>query len=389
MLKSDLKSLYIKLIKIITESHIDLYRYNIAFVISFNGEVNLIKDFANHLSRKSELIVYYTNNAKKSAKILAKSDIKTVKIANNLKFLFKTVPKMMTDKLIICDNYYPFLAGFKLPSNVRVIQLWHADGAVKQFGWGDTRTRLRSRTAQKRFQAVYNTFTDFVVGSRAMENVFKHDWRLNNNKHFITSGYPRSTKLLTKTWYDNTQKNIYQRYPRFKHKRIILYAPTYRPNVTLHLPSDIKESLTADKNAIVIIKVHPALSKKLKENLEQKLSSPHIYFCHQFSTTQLMTIAETLVTDYSSVVFDYSLLPNAKSLILFWFDSGIYARKPSLQKEFLNNLPVKPIHHTDELTKAIKENKTVNFKHFNQVWNTYNNRNANQKFTKYCLNNNK
>lgn len=42
-----------------------------------------------------------------------------------------------TAKVVITDNYFVELAGLKERKNVTCIQIWHANGALKKFGWED------------------------------------------------------------------------------------------------------------------------------------------------------------------------------------------------------------------------------------------------------------
>lgn len=95
-------------------------------------------------------------------------------------------------------------------------------------------------------------------------------------------------------------------------------------------------------------------------------------FSNQLSTTDLLAVTDTLVTDYSSVAFDYSLLPNAHSLLFFMFDLDQYKQNPGIQDDLLNWLPTNPITSLDDLRKAISEDKQTDFTNFNHHWNKYN-----------------
>ncbi|XIF19725.1 MAG: Hypothetical protein AJITA_00406 [Acetilactobacillus jinshanensis] len=147
--------------------------------------------------------------------------------------------------------------------------------------------------------------------------------------------------------------------------RIILYAPTYRKDVTFNPPNGLENALTCDPSAIVIIRLHPALHRKFGL-IKQKIGhSSQIYYLNHTSTAELLTITNTLVTDYSSVAFDYSLLPNAYSIIFFMYDLDQYQRSPGCQPCFLKWFPDRPV---------------TNFQPFNLRWNTYNDGHASDRF---------
>lgn len=104
----------------------------------------------------------------------------------------------------------------------------------------------------------------------------------------------------------------------------------------------------------------------------RQIGNPRIKFYHELATSELLAVADTLVTDYSSVAFDFSLLPNAKSLIFFMFDLERYRLDPGVQDDFLDWLPTKPVTTVDELKREIRARKPTSFEQFNKHWNTYN-----------------
>ena len=59
----------------------------------------------------------------------------------------------------------------------------------------------------------------------------------------------------------------------------------------------------------------------------------------QHLSTELLTVTETLITDYSSVAFDYSLLSNAHSLLFYLFDLPAYTQDPGVQADLFEWLP--------------------------------------------------
>ncbi|MSE22573.1 CDP-glycerol glycerophosphotransferase family protein, partial [Lactobacillus parabuchneri] len=113
----------------------------------------------------------------------------------------------------------------------------------------------------------------------------------------------------------------------------ILYAPTYREHQDFKLPKGLGNALAADPNALVVVKLHPVLRDK--EVPMRKIGNPKIKFYHELETSDLLAVADTLVTDYSSVAFDFSLLPNARSIIFFMFDLDHYQKDPGIQDDFL------------------------------------------------------
>lgn len=110
-------------------------------------------------------------------------------------------------------------------------------------------------------------------------------------------------------------------------KKVLLYTPTYRGVLQNEAADDI-EKLVSDVKYLVnhvgdeyniLIKVHPFVYGKavLNENLKGRLVSD------LFDVNKLFEVTDILVTDYSSVLFDY--LITKKRLIYYIWDSEDYA----------------------------------------------------------------
>lgn len=63
-----------------------------------------------------------------------------------------------TAKVVITDNYFVELAGLKERKNVTCIQIWHANGALKKFGWEDKAAQKEARAIKKDFKKCTDVF---------------------------------------------------------------------------------------------------------------------------------------------------------------------------------------------------------------------------------------
>src|SRR5699024_1312992 len=75
---------------------------------------------------------------------------------------------LATSRFVCVDNYFGFLAAVRFRAGVECIQLWHAAGAIKQFGVKDPSIESRTERARSRFKMVYGRFDHVVVGSEKM-----------------------------------------------------------------------------------------------------------------------------------------------------------------------------------------------------------------------------
>ena len=378
------KIIYLWLIRIVSLGLYFKRRWRVVYVMSFGNNLDLIKKIAVNLKSKRQLLVFYTSASSRSAWELSQCGIKTIPFRDGLKFAFFQLPRLLSAKLIFCDNYYAFLGGLALPGNVKIVQLWHADGAIKNFGWGDPATWQRSSSAKRRFQQVYNHFSEFVVASKAMGRIFARSYRVSPRRVRLL-GNPHSDRWFNLAWIRQTRRRIYRLIPSLKGHRVILYAPTYRENRAFVPPKGLSDALQADPNSITLIKLHPVMEKQLKQIQRVLEPGARLKYALHFSTDALLTVADTLVTDYSSVAFDFSLLPNARDMFFFTFDLKQYQKSPGCQNDFMKWLPSQPILTVDQLARVLKRRQPMNFGTFNRVWNSKNDGHATSRVIRYYL----
>lgn len=194
--------------------------------------------------------------------------------------------------VVICDNFLP-VASCRKRKETTVIQLWHGCGAFKKFGYdtpGDIPAFYKGN--------VFRNYDIVTVSAPGCARHFQSAMRLPK-KVFQPLGVCRTDKFL-KASYNRFCKELFQRtHPQAAGKKIVLWAPTFRGyandpkleqyedivNMCGQLPEDI----------FVIIKVHPHLAKK------------YPYDNSSLSTDQLLPVTDLLITDYSSILFEYSI----------------------------------------------------------------------------------
>ncbi|MFC6260264.1 CDP-glycerol glycerophosphotransferase family protein [Levilactobacillus fujinensis] len=342
---------------------------NVVYLMSFGDNLPFIKALAAAIPADRSLVVFYRPAYEVAAKQLAAAGISVHPFRDDLQFVFKGIPTIMRARVLFCDNYYAFLGGLHHPKRMRIVQMWHAAGAIKRFGWDDPTTGQRSQSDQRRFQAVYDQFDDYVVGAAAMGAVFSKSYRVPADRMYVL-GYPRSDRLNDTDWVAQAQAKVARLAPELTGHRVILYAPTYRDGAMFTPPTGLAQALRADSEARVVVKLHPVLADQAT-NLQSQLGE-QVVVAQQLSTAELLTVAETVVTDYSSVAFDYSLLPNAHSLLFYLFDLPTYSQDPGVQDDLYDWLPSRALVDSQHLAAAIAADAPTDFTQFNQHWNSAN-----------------
>lgn len=197
-----------------------------------------------------------------------------------------------TSKLIIISNNNYVVSHFKR-DGVKVLQLWHACGAIKKFG-----NSIQREYTVSGYDYVIST-SDFWKD--AYGEAF--DVELDN---VINTGMPRNDELFNKDKVLKYKENLLEKYPSLKNKKIILYAPTFRGNVYKGFRNVEFDALKVIHNLgedyVLLYKFHPLLG-----NIELD-KHPRIINMNHEDTHQLFCLSDYLISDYSSIVFDYMIL---------------------------------------------------------------------------------
>ncbi|ASV68239.1 CDP-glycerol glycerophosphotransferase family protein [Cytobacillus kochii] len=325
------------------------------------------KDFINHLKQYKD----------------DHTDIILFNLRSPYQFI-KGIFHLATSRVILVDNYFGFLSAIKFKQDVTCIQLWHANGAIKKFGLLDPGNNTRTLTAMNRFQKVYNQFHKIIVGSDKMQEIFKKAFGLDDSR-FIKSGIPRTDIFYNHELIEEKKEKLYNKFPHLQGKKILLYAPTYRnedlENFELNLDLELMTTELATRGYILLLKLHPAI----KQGVEIPNNCSH--FVYDFSkisnTNDLLFITDILITDYSSLPFEFSILE--KPMIFYPYDFDDYKNERGFWDDYHQLVPGPVVLSTAKIISLITESKfnIGKVKEFKQEWNQYSNGNSSKEIARY------
>ncbi|MFK0253437.1 CDP-glycerol glycerophosphotransferase family protein [Streptomyces sp. NPDC090445] len=225
------------------------------------------------------------------------------------------------------DNQGFPLALTKRPGTT-YIQTWHGS-ALKRMGFHEPRTKAQGRAGQDRFQAAVNRFDHFLVRSEHDVRTLAKGFRLRDEV-LLRAGYPRNDALV-EAHRAETQSGERVRGPLAAElgidpaKKVLLYAPTFRANADgavegFEFPFDVEEfaNRLGDRFTL-LVRTHYLNSVSLPPSVEGRV----IDVSGHHDITPLLALADGLITDYSSVMFDYAVLD--RPMLFFAYDYDSYA----------------------------------------------------------------
>lgn len=163
-------------------------------------------------------------------------------------------------------------------------------------------------------------FDVFLCSSDYDKNLFKHIFPSNNNVNVV--GLPRNKQLVHESHNEKSIKNkVIEKLKLDPKKDILLYAPTFREH-DLDISSKnnlfFKEEFLSEisKKYNILVRGHYFALENLNNNV--------FNVSNYVELNELMIASDILVSDYSSIIFDYLLLE--KPILLYLYDYEKYSK---------------------------------------------------------------
>ena len=197
------------------------------------------------------------------------------------------------------------------------------EGQVYTNTWHGTPLKQMGKDVINRKYAIGNVkrnlmFADYLVyPNNEMKEKMINAYGLQNlyNGTVLNAGYPRNAVFFDKKSEKNIRKKL-----KLEGKQVIVYMPTWRGIMTkkaqgeqfqeiIELMRYMDEHLTDDQ--IFYVKMHVLVQKDLKFGDFKHIKS----FPTGMETYEVLNAADVLITDYSSVFFDFANTKKENSII--------------------------------------------------------------------------
>ena len=275
-----------------------------------------------------------------------------------MKTWFEVIKKLAKSNVVVVDDHAPMLDWLTLDDDVKVIQLWHAGAGFKSSGY--------SRWGHDGCPAPHSAHRQYdfgIAGSKNIAPFFSEVWGISDEQ-VLPTGMPRMDEYLDENHKKEKVEEIYKMYPMCKGKKVILFAPTYRGRnkKTAFYPYELIDFNNLRKvcgdEYVVLFKMHPwvAASVPIPEQYKDVFVDANKFK----NINDLFYITDLLITDYSSNIFEYSLMKNP--MLFFAFDKVQYSFSRGFHRDYEESAPGKVVYTFDELLKAIEEKDFEQYK---------------------------
>ena len=251
--------------------------------------------------------------------------------------VLKQMYHLATSTVCLVDSYIIPVSLLKHKKQLLIIQTWHAFVTVKQFGY-QTLDKEGGRSKQLALSLKMHRNYDYAIaGSKMARLHFSQAFAMPLEK-VLACGLPKIDWLIENQ--EAIKTKILQHYPDLNDKRVILYVPTFRR--WQFDGSEELERCFKGSNYYLVVKPHPS-----DENYDKALTAKYA----DFSSSEMLTIAEYVVTDYSAIAFE--ALAIDRPVLFYVPDYERYCKENGLNIDPYQLMPGNTVQKAGELYEII------------------------------------
>lgn len=263
------------------------------------------------------------------------------------KFFFIKSCKMARAEYIFMDNEFLPMAYFNVRQNTKVVQLWHGTGTIKKFGQHVNKGKLYK--LEKRA----NRNIDYViVNSEATQKLYAECFSVDVNQVKVL-GLPRTDILFSEAEKKRRRQHLLNEFPELVGKKLILYAPTFRDQDVKHpkMCLDVKKmEKELPEDYIIGLRLHPFVAANFHL---YEIDKRVIDFSQYSNLNTLLMATDILITDYSSIIFEYCVFQ--KPMIFFAYDLDEFSNYGrGFYRDYKSYVPGPVVSCTEEIIQVIK-----------------------------------
>ena len=275
------------------------------------------------------------------------------KAVDDMKFgeIIKLSRAIATSKVVLLEEYTPAVNNITMKKGSLLIQLWHAAGAFKTGGYA----RLGKPGATRQEATTHRNYDYVTVSSTYCKYCHALGFGVSDYS-VVPTGVARTDVFFDQDYKHEKRVEFFTKFPAFAGKKIIMFAPTFRGDNKDNAYYDFERfnagevlDQLGDEYAL-IIKHHPFVAEK--HPVPEGYSDRIIDLTEGHDINDLLFITDIVISDYSSLIYEASLLNIP--MLFYTFDYEQYVRERDFYFDLKLLSPGKLVYSQDELVESIK-----------------------------------
>lgn len=312
------------------------------------NKIVMISRQSNNISMDFQLIKDYYLKDHKDYKVVMLCKTLDNKIGY-IFHMFRQMYHVATSRVVILDSYCIVVSVLKHKKSLKVIQIWHAVGSMKKFGYAMLDKEEGNDSDLARIMCMHKNYDYILISSKNFIKDYLEGFNCKEEQ-VLEIPLPRVDLLLDKNYVKQKQKELYKRIPVLKEKKNILYCSTFRKGNNLDNSHIERLTNCIDFNKYnLLYKPHPL--NKIDTNDDRIIKD--------FSDTyEALMTADYVICDYSSIIYEIGLLN--KPIYIYAYDWEEYKEKRELNFDMEHEIPTLFTKDPQEIINAI-ENDDFDF----------------------------
>lgn len=257
--------------------------------------------------------------------------------------------------IILCEGSRP-ISCIRPRQEVRIIQLWHGCGAFKKFGFSTTQSLFGGSQNEYLKYSYYRNFDCVTISSPQVAWAYEEAMNLEQGSPILQPiGISRTDIFFKEEFINDAFSHLYKRLPMAEGKKVILYAPTFRGSVGNAKTPDALDigamARALSDEYVLLIKHHPVVKIRPEISKEHK-GSFAVDVSDIFDIDELLCVSDLCISDYSSLVFEYSLFE--RPILFFAYDLEDYIDWRGFYYDYEELTPGPVVRTTEEIITCIQ-----------------------------------
>ena len=287
--------------------------------------------------------------------------------------------------MLASDEYMRLLASAKYLINDTSFGPYYVkkEGQIYLNTWHGTPLKALGKSDISGYHTMGNIQVNFLKSdyllypNEYMRDIMIKDYMLENvsTGKVVLSGYPRN-----EIFYDTDSRAAIRKQLNIGDKRVYVYMPTYRGSVgkgktsksTTYLSFylyELEKNLGEDE--ILYVNLHPLAKDGINFSEFKKIKT----FPQGYEVYEFLNIADVLITDYSSVFFDFAI--TGQKIVLFTYDEEEYLATRGMYMN-IADLPFPRTYDIQGLLDALRSEKDYDDSEFLNTYCRYERKNASE-----------
>jgi teichoic acid ribitol-phosphate primase len=255
--------------------------------------------------------------------------------------------------LVVDDYFFPIYVIRPRPGTT-IVQTWHASGAFKRFGHSVRDASFGADAALTARVRIHANYDVCLVGSAEAATHYADAFAVPLDRFRWDLGIPRTDAFFADDR-PATEQRVRERYDIPAGRRVVLWAPTFRGDrVTDARDADALDlgtlAAALSDDHVLLLRLHPFVRDQLA------IPAGASAFVRDVSAhpdiSELMFVSDALVTDYSSAIFEYSLLE--RPIGFFAPDLDAYERERGFYADYRSWVPGPVFERTEDLATWLR-----------------------------------